>query len=63
MAAAAFVVGGMRSIPLALIGGLVLGIAQNLVTGYAKFASNITGFNGYGVRLMFACCALMIIWS
>ncbi len=45
VAAAAVVLGGMTSIPLAFLGGLLLGVAQNLVTGYAKFASNIAGFN------------------
>jgi ABC-type branched-subunit amino acid transport system ATPase component/branched-subunit amino acid ABC-type transport system permease component len=44
VASAAVVIAGFRSIPLAFIGGLVLGVAENLVTGYAKFASNISGF-------------------
>jgi len=45
VASAAVVIGGLRSIPLAFVGGLALGVAQNLVTGYAKFASQIAGFN------------------
>lgn len=45
VAAAAAVIGGLRSMPLAFVGGLVLGIAQDLVTGYATFATNIAGFN------------------
>jgi ABC-type branched-subunit amino acid transport system ATPase component/branched-subunit amino acid ABC-type transport system permease component len=45
VATAAVAVGGFRSVPLAFAGGLVLGIAQNLVAGYATFASNINGFN------------------
>ncbi len=45
VAAAAVVIGGLRSIPIAFVGGLVLGVAQNLVAGYASFASNISGFN------------------
>ena len=45
VASAAAVLGGLRSIPLAFVGGLVLGIVQNLVTGYAKFAKNINGFH------------------
>ncbi|WP_007515959.1 ABC transporter permease, partial [Pseudofrankia saprophytica] len=34
-----------RSIPLALAGGLLIGVIQNLVVGYAHFADNITGFS------------------
>ncbi|MCU1457884.1 MAG: ABC-type branched-chain amino acid transport system ATPase component-like protein, partial [Actinomycetia bacterium] len=45
VAAAAAVFGAFRSIPLAFVGGLVLGVAQNLVAGYATFASGIVGFN------------------
>ena len=45
VAAAAAVLGRLRSIPLAFLGGLILGIAENLVTGYASFASDINGFN------------------
>ncbi len=45
IAAAAAVVGGLRSIPLAFVGGLLIGIAQNLVRRYAKFAGDINGFN------------------
>jgi ABC-type branched-subunit amino acid transport system ATPase component/branched-subunit amino acid ABC-type transport system permease component len=45
VASAAVVLGGMTSIPLAFAGGLLLGIVQNLVAGYASFASAITGFN------------------
>jgi ABC-type branched-subunit amino acid transport system ATPase component/branched-subunit amino acid ABC-type transport system permease component len=44
-ACAAVVVGGMRSIPYVFVAGLCLGIIQDLVTGYANFASSITGFN------------------
>lgn len=44
-AAAAVVVGGMRSIPYVFAAGLCLGVVQDLVTGYASFASSITGFN------------------
>ena len=45
VATAAVVVGGFRSIPLAFIAGLALGVAQNLVAGYASFAQSIDGFN------------------
>ncbi len=42
VASAAAVIGGLRSIPLTFVGGLVLGIIQNLVAGYVKV--NISGF-------------------
>jgi ABC-type branched-subunit amino acid transport system ATPase component/branched-subunit amino acid ABC-type transport system permease component len=42
VASAAAVIGGLRSIPLTFVGGLVLGIIQNLVAGYIKV--NISGF-------------------
>jgi ABC-type branched-subunit amino acid transport system ATPase component/branched-subunit amino acid ABC-type transport system permease component len=45
VATAAVVVGGFRSIPLAFAAGLALGVAQNLVAGYASFAQSIQGFN------------------
>src|SRR5438105_8164139 len=45
VAATAAVLGGLRSIPIAFAGGLALGVAQNLVAGYATFASSIQGFN------------------
>lgn len=45
VAASAALLGKLRSIPLALIGGVVLGVAETMVTGYATFASNITGFD------------------
>ena len=45
VATAAVAVGGFRSIPLAFAAGLALGVAQNLVAGYATFAQNIQGFN------------------
>lgn len=45
VASAAAVLGGLRSIPLAFAGGLLLGTAQNLVFGYATFAKDIRGFN------------------
>jgi ABC-type branched-subunit amino acid transport system ATPase component/branched-subunit amino acid ABC-type transport system permease component len=45
VAAAAAVLGGLRSIPLAFLGGLLLGIAENLVVGYVDFAKDISGFN------------------
>jgi branched-subunit amino acid ABC-type transport system permease component/ABC-type branched-subunit amino acid transport system ATPase component len=44
---AAVVLGGLRSLPIAFIGGLALGIAQDLIAGYSQhypsFISNLTG--------------------
>ncbi|MCK9928934.1 ATP-binding cassette domain-containing protein [Frankia sp. Mgl5] len=34
-----------RSMPLALAGGLLIGVLQNLIVGYADFAQNISGFS------------------
>lgn len=45
VATAAAAIGGFRSIPLAYAAGLALGVAQNLVAGYASFAQSIEGFN------------------
>ncbi len=39
------VLGGFRSVPLAALGGLLLGAVQSLVAGYASFAADITGFS------------------
>ena len=44
VATAAVVVAGFTSIPRAFAAGLALGIVQNLVAGYASFASSINGF-------------------
>jgi ABC-type branched-subunit amino acid transport system ATPase component/branched-subunit amino acid ABC-type transport system permease component len=44
-AIAAAVIGGLRSVPLAFAGGILLGIVQNLVSGYATFAASIQGIN------------------
>jgi ABC-type branched-subunit amino acid transport system ATPase component/branched-subunit amino acid ABC-type transport system permease component len=41
--ATAAVLGGFRSIPWAIIGGLALGVAENLVAGYIPLANTITG--------------------
>ena len=45
VAAAAAVLGGLRSIPIAFVGGLLLGVVENLVVGYFTFAKDINGFN------------------
>ncbi len=44
IAIAAAVVGGLRSIPLALAGGVALGVAESWVGEYATFAQDIRGF-------------------
>jgi ABC-type branched-subunit amino acid transport system ATPase component/branched-subunit amino acid ABC-type transport system permease component len=41
----AAVAGRLRSIPIAFAGGLILGVLQNLVAGYAGFARGIAGFS------------------
>src|ERR1700722_6174846 len=43
--AAAAVLGGFRSVPLAALGGLLIGAVQSLVAGYATFAPSIPGFS------------------
>ncbi len=45
VSAAAAVLGGLRSIPYAFLGGLALGVLQNLTRGYASFADDIRGFD------------------
>jgi len=60
VAAAAVVVGGLRSIPIAFAAGMLLGVAENLVTGYAKFASYITGFND-SVPVVILLVALVVL--
>ncbi len=45
VAIAAVVLGGLRSIPLAYVGGMVVGILQNMVSGYVSLTNEIKGFN------------------
>lgn len=45
IAATAAVFGGLRSVPLAFAGGLLLGIIQSLFSGYATFAENVRGLS------------------
>jgi ABC-type branched-subunit amino acid transport system ATPase component/branched-subunit amino acid ABC-type transport system permease component len=45
VATAAVVLGGLRSIPLAYIGGMLVGVLQNLVSGYVSLTNQIKGFN------------------
>jgi branched-subunit amino acid ABC-type transport system permease component len=44
-AAAAAVLGGLRSVPLAALGGLAVGALQSLAAGYSSFAHDIPGFS------------------
>ena len=62
IAAAAVVLGGLRSVPLAFVGGLLLGIAQNLVGKYAadSFASGIPGFR-YAVPFVLLLAGLLVL--
>ncbi|HEY3483737.1 MAG TPA: ABC transporter permease, partial [Ilumatobacteraceae bacterium] len=60
VASAAAVLGGLRIIPLAALGGLLLGVAQNLVYGYATFASDIQGFNT-AVPFVFLLAGLIVM--
>lgn len=45
VATAAAVCGRLRSVPLAFVGGLVLGATQNMVAGYLPLARSIQGFS------------------
>jgi ABC-type branched-subunit amino acid transport system ATPase component/branched-subunit amino acid ABC-type transport system permease component len=45
VAPAAAVIGGLRSVPWTFVGGLLLGLLQNLVVGYLDFTQDIRGFN------------------
>ena len=40
----AVVLAGFRSLPIAFLGGLGIGVLQNLIAGYADFAKGINGF-------------------
>jgi ABC-type branched-subunit amino acid transport system ATPase component/branched-subunit amino acid ABC-type transport system permease component len=60
VAATAAVIGGLRSLPIAFVGGLFLGVAQNLVAGYASFASRIHGFNS-SVPFVLLLVALVVL--
>jgi ABC-type branched-subunit amino acid transport system ATPase component/branched-subunit amino acid ABC-type transport system permease component len=58
VAAAAAVVGRLRSIPLTFVGGLGLGILQNLAAGYIKV--NISGFSD-SVPIVVLVIALLVL--
>jgi ABC-type branched-subunit amino acid transport system ATPase component/branched-subunit amino acid ABC-type transport system permease component len=61
---AAVVFGGLRSIPLAFAGGLLLGVVQNLVAGYSdrflpNFLSNLSGLKS---SVPFLLVILLLLW-
>ncbi len=63
VASAAAVVGGLRSVPLAFLGGLLLGVAQNLVFGYGsdiQGLKDIPGFNS-SVPFIFLLVGLIVM--
>jgi ABC-type branched-subunit amino acid transport system ATPase component/branched-subunit amino acid ABC-type transport system permease component len=45
VAAGAAVIGGLRSVPLAFAGGILLGLAQSLFAGYVNVAEDISGLS------------------
>jgi ABC-type branched-subunit amino acid transport system ATPase component/branched-subunit amino acid ABC-type transport system permease component len=55
---AAAVFGGLRSIPIAFAGGLVLGVAQNMAAAYLTFTQDIVGF-GTAVPFILLLAALL----
>ncbi len=62
---AAVVLGGLRSIPIAFAGGLLLGVIQNLVAGYSddflpKWLSNLSGLKS-SVPFLLVIVLLMFI--
>jgi ABC-type branched-subunit amino acid transport system ATPase component/branched-subunit amino acid ABC-type transport system permease component len=57
VAAAAAVVGGLRSIPWAFAGGLMLGVIQNLVNGYLH-----VGINGFNSAVPFIVLLVALIF-
>jgi ABC-type branched-subunit amino acid transport system ATPase component/branched-subunit amino acid ABC-type transport system permease component len=63
-ALAAVVLGGLRSLPVAFVGGLTLGIVQNLVAGYSNvlpsFLANITGLRSAVPYLLVLVLGLII---
>lgn len=58
--ATAAVFGMFRSIPLTFLAGLLLGVVQNLVAGYATFAKNIPGF-GTAVPVLLLFVGLLLL--
>jgi ABC-type branched-subunit amino acid transport system ATPase component/branched-subunit amino acid ABC-type transport system permease component len=60
VAATAAVIGGLRSLPLALLGGLLIGVGQNLVAGYATFAQSVVGLST-AVPFLFLLVGLLVL--
>jgi len=60
IAAAAAALGGLKSIPMAFVGGLLLGVVQNLAAAYSTFAEDITGF-GTAVPFILLLLGVVII--
>jgi ABC-type branched-subunit amino acid transport system ATPase component/branched-subunit amino acid ABC-type transport system permease component len=60
IAIAAAVLGGLRSVPLAFAGGLLLGMLENLVARYATFADDIQGF-GSSVPFVLLLVGLLVM--
>lgn len=60
IAAAAAALGGLKSIPTAFAGGLLLGVVQNLAAAYSTFAEDITGF-GTAVPFVLLLLGVVII--
>jgi ABC-type branched-subunit amino acid transport system ATPase component/branched-subunit amino acid ABC-type transport system permease component len=58
VAAAAAVVARLRSLPIALLAGLAIGIGQNLAVGYATFTQNVVGL-GTAVPFLFLLAGLL----
>jgi ABC-type branched-subunit amino acid transport system ATPase component/ABC-type branched-subunit amino acid transport system permease subunit len=57
---AAAVLGGLRSIPLAFLGGLLLGLVQNFAVTYLTFFSSIHGFYD-GVPFLVLLVVLLLV--
>jgi ABC-type branched-subunit amino acid transport system ATPase component/branched-subunit amino acid ABC-type transport system permease component len=57
---AAAVFGGLKSIPIAFAGGLVLGVAQNMAAAYLTFANDIVGF-GTAVPFILLLATLLVL--
>ncbi len=62
---AAVVLGGLKSLPIAFAGGLLLGVVQNLVAGYSndvlpKFLANLNGLNSAVPYLLVLILGLII---
>jgi len=61
---AAVVLGGLRSIPIAFAGGLLLGVVQNLVAGYSDqfLPSWLANLGGLKSSIPFLLVIVLLIW-